>query len=558
MQLKKQIILIIFLLLAAAIISPVLSSPVDIFNVVDFGAAGNGKNLDTRAIQAAVDACSKNGGGTVLFPAGAYLSGTIYLKDHVKLNLSTGAVLLGSIHVEDFPLNKCNFPSYSDKYVGRALIWGEGLKDIAITGNGTIDGQGATYRDSRPDKSEWEKLVAVYDDTTRYRPIALYINRPYIIRLISCRDVLVQGITLHNSPMWMQQYLNCDFVSVQNITVCNHGNYNNDMIDIDCCRNVVISNCYGDTGDDGLTLKSTGGVPTENVTVSNCIFSSFCSAIKMGTESSGGFKNITITNCVILPSTAPINYNGRREGKAGIALEIVDGGVLDGVTISNITITGTTAPIFMRLGNRARKYQPNIAKPLVGTFRNVVISNIVASEARETGCSITGIPGHPIENVTLSNIKINFVGGGTKKQAKTDVLEHEEKTPECTMFGILPAYGFFCRHVDGLTFRDIDVSFNEPEYRPALICENVHKLKLFNFNAHVSEDASAQIILRNSHNVFISQCQPPKTDVFLRLEKNSNHIKVIGNDLSRVNRPFVLDESIQMDALDVANNVSDK
>ena len=558
MQFKKQITLIILSLLSAAMISPVFSDPAGSYNVVEFGAIGDGETLNTHAIQAAVNVCSKNGGGTVYFPPGTYLSGTIYLKDYVTLNLSSGAILLGSDQVDDFPLNTCDFPSYSDKYVGRALIWGEGLKSIGITGNGIIDGQGATYRDNLPDESEWDKLVAVYDDRTRYQPEARYINRPYIIRLISCREVLVEGISLRNSPMWMQHYLNCDFVTIQNITVYNHGSYNNDMIDIDCCRNLVISNCFGDSDDDGITIKSTGGVPTENVTISNCVISSFCNAIKMGTESSGGFKNITITNCVIRPSSEPDLIYGRREGLAGSALEIVDGGALDGITISNIAISGTTAPIFMRLGNRARKHRPNIVPPQAGTFRNVLISNIVASGAGSTGCSITGIPGHLIENVSLSNIKISFIGGGPKQLVKQEVPEHVEKYPESTMFGTLPAYGFFCRHVDGLTFRDIDITYNEPEYRPAFICDDVHNLKLFNFDAQVSKDVSAQIILRNSHDLFISGCQPANTDAFLLLEKNSSRIKVIGNDLKGVNRPFIFDESIQVETLDVAYNLSDE
>ncbi|MCK4990066.1 MAG: hypothetical protein KAS29_06250, partial [Bacteroidales bacterium] len=390
---------------------------------------------------------------------------------------------------------------------------------------------------------EWDIIKAIYDDRTRYRPQARYINRPYIIRLINCREVLVEGISLRNSPMWMQHYLNCDFVTIQNITVYNHGSYNNDMIDIDCCRNVVINNCFGDSDDDGITIKSTGGVPTENVAISNCVISSFCNAIKMGTESHGGFKNITITNCVIRPSSEPDLVYGRREGLAGIALEIVDGGALDGITISNIAISGTSAPIFMRLGNRARKYRPNITPPPVGTFRNVLINNIVASGAGGTGCSITGIQGHLIENVTLSNIKISFTGGGPKQLVNQDVPEHEEKYPESTMFGVLPAYGFFCRHVDGLTFRDIDINYTESEYRPALICDDVHNLKLFNFDAQGSKEVAAHIILRNSHDLFISGCTPTNTDAFLLLEKNSSRINIIGNDFKGVNRPFIFDES---------------
>ena len=551
MQLKEQFTLIILLMLSSAIIAPAWSAPAGFYNVVEFGAKGDGETLNTHAIQEAVNVCSQHGGGTVYFPPGTYLSGTIYLKDYVKLNLSSGAILLGSDQVDDFPLNICDFPSYTDKYVGRALIWGEGLKGIGITGKGMIDGQGASFRDKLPVESEWDVIQAVYDDSTRYLPEKRYINRPYIIRLISCREVLVEGISLRNSPMWMQHYLNCDFVTIQNITVYNHGSNNNDMIDIDCCHNVLISNCFGDSDDDGITIKSSGGLPTENVTISNCVISSFCNAIKMGTESNGGFKNITITNCVVRPSSEPDLIYGRKEGLAGIALEIVDGGTLDGITISNIAISGTTAPIFMRLGNRARKYRPNISPPHVGTFRNVLISNIVASGAGSTGCSITGIPGHMIENITLSNIKISFIGGDPEQLLLQNVPEYEEDYPESTMFGTLPAYGFFCRHVDGLTFRDIDITYDEPDYRPALICDDVHNLKLFNFNARVHKDVSAQIILRNSHDLFISGCQPANTDAFLQLEKNSSRIKAIGNDLKGVNRPFIYDESIDKEKLDV-------
>ena len=556
MKLKKLLSVISLLLVSSTISSSILGSTINNYNVIDYGAVGNGKILDTKAIQSAIDKCSQNGGGTVYFPAGKYLSGTIYMKDNVNLNISIGAILLGSVDVNDFPLNKCDFPSYSDNYVSRALIWGEGLKNISISGMGTIDGQGAAFKDNKPNESELEKLITFFDDTTRYSPEARYINRPYIIRFISCSDIQINGVTMRNSPMWMQQYLNCDFLSVKNIKVYNHVSGNNDMIDVDCCRNVVISDCFGDSADDALTLKSTGAFPTENVTITNCVLSSFCNAIKMGTESSGGFKNISITNCVIRPSSEPVLMYGRKEGLAGIALEIVDGGILDGVTISNITITGTTAPIFMRLGNRARQYQPTIEKPEVGIFRNVVVSNIVASSAQITGCSITGIPDHPIENVTLSNIKINFIGGGTKLQAETEVQENEDKYPESTMFGILPASGFYCRHVEGLTFRDVDIDFNHPEERPALVCDDVHNLKLFNFTGKVAENASAQFSFHNSTDIFISGCQAVKSKVFLKIEKNSNQIKLVGNDFSRVDKPFILDPTVKMSSLIRKNNIT--
>ncbi len=513
------------------------------YNVRDFGAVGDGRTFDTKAIQAAIDTCANKGGGTVYFPAGTYLSGTIYLKDHIRLDLDAGALILGSTNVEDYPFIMCGFPSRADRYNGRALIWGEGLHDIAITGYGTIDGQGAQFKGNLPTPKEYANLVSIYEGTGRYRPSEIFINRPFLVRLISCRNILVENVALRNSAMWMQHYLNCDFVTIRGVNIFNHGCRNNDMIDIDSSRNVVITDCFADTDDDALTLKSTAGFPTENVTISNCIIRSHCNAIKAGTESSGGFKNITITNCVIQPSMVAEVNCGRREGLGGIALEIVDGGSLDGVTISNIAIEETSAPIFMRLGNRARPYAENRPKPPAGTFRNVVISNVVARSAGNTGCSIVGIPGHRIENVTISNVRISFDGGGTKKQAATQVPELENKYPESTMFGILPAYGFFCRHVDGLTFRDVDLRYNKPDQRPALICDDVYNLKLNGFNSQVAADVSGQVIFRNTREVLITGCSPPATEVFLRLEDESRLINVIANDLSRVKTPFTFDES---------------
>jgi hypothetical protein len=361
--------------------------------------------------------------------------------------------------------------------------------------------------------------------------------------LVSCRDILVENVTLRRSAMWMQQYLNCEFLTIRGITVYNHGCRNNDMMDIDGCRNVVITGCFGDTDDDALTLKSTGQMPTQNVTISDCVVRSRCNAIKAGTESTGGFRDIVITNCVIQPSSQHDGETGRPEGLGGIALEIVDGGSLDGLTISNVTINETSSPIFLRLGNRARPHKPDQPKPPVGTFRNVVINNVVARSAGNTGCSIVGIPGHSIENVTISNVRISFDGGGTKKQAAAKVPELENKYPEGTMFGILPAYGFFCRHVDGLTFRDVDLRYDKPDQRPALICDDVHNLKLDGFSAQVAADTSGQMIFRNTREVLITGCIPPATEVFLRLEDESRLINVIANDLSRVKTPFTFDES---------------
>jgi len=518
-------------------------------NVRDFGAVGGGRQLDTRAIQAAIDAAAAAGGGTVYFPAGVYLSGTIYLKDHVRLDLETGATLLGSTDVRDYPFHRCGFASRVDRYNGRALIWSEGRHDLAITGHGTIDGQGAQFRDRQPTPEQYRETTSVFAGTGRYRPSEPFIDRPFLIRLIGCREILVENVELRCSAMWMQHYQNCEFVTLRGVRVFNHGCRNNDMVDIDGCRNVVITGCFADTDDDALTLKSTAGTLTENVMVSNCVVRSHCSAIKAGTESSGGFHNVTITNCVIRPSAVTEVRCGRPEGLAGVALEVVDGGSLDGVTVSNLSIEKTSTPVFLRLGNRARPYREDGPKPPVGTFRNVVIDNVVARGAGKTGCSIVGIPGHAIENVTLSNIKIRFDGGGTREQAQAQVPELESQYPEGTMFGTLPAHAFFCRHVDGLTLRDVDCGWDRPDLRPALVCEDVQNLRLDGLCAAAADGGCGQMLLRDTHDALITGCRPPSSEMFLRLEGPSARISVLANDLSRVRTPFTLDAATPPTAL---------
>lgn len=542
-NLPRIILCVSILMFTSCLFAARTNSQKSPYDVRDFGAVGDGRAMNTEAIQSAIDACAESGGGTVFFPAGRYQTGTIHLKSHIRLHLDTGAVILGSTDLDDYPIMVCEYPSRSDRYTVRALFWGEGLHDIAITGRGTIDGQGPHFKDNRASADEIAHLTELLGKHGRYVPNAIFANRPFLIRLISCRHILVENVTLRRSAMWMQQYLNCEFLTIRGVKVYNHGCRNNDMMDIDGCRNVVVTGCFGDTDDDALTLKSTGAAATENVTISDCIVRSRCNAIKAGTESSGGFRNINITNCVIGPSSQRDGQTGRPEGLGGIALEIVDGGSLDGVTISNVTIEETSAPIFLRLGNRARPPKPDLPKPPVRTFRNIIISNIVARSAGNTGCSIIGIPNHPIENVTISNVKIDFDGGGKKEHAVRKVPELENKYPESTMFGILPAYGFFCRHVNGLTFRDVDFRYDKPDQRPALVCDDVHNLKIDGLSAEVGTGVLAQVVLRDTTDALITGCRPQAGGPFLLLEGKSGSISVIANELSRVKMPFTFDGS---------------
>ncbi len=520
-----------------------------VYDVRDYGAKADGKILCTKSIQAAIDKCAADGGGTVYLPPGNWLSGTIYMGNYVTLLLDSGSTLLGSRDPNDYahshtsgsksPRGRTSASSVEPNFSYWSLIAGTSLEHVTIRGRGTIDGQGSAFR---------------FKD--RSRPKGIYLE--------NCRDVLVEGLKMLNAGSWMQHYRNCDRLRIQNITVFNHAAYNNDGLNIDSCRDVCIWGCMVDSDDDAIVMKSLSLKPCRNVTIANCVISSHCNAIKMGTESGGGFQNITITNCTICsPRYSKVTY-GRQRGLAGLALEIVDGGVLDQVAISNIVMKGVSVPIFIRLGNRARQYDKDEPKPGVGTLRNVVINNIVATETSNIGCSITGLPGHAVENVSLSNIKLGFEGGGTKKDASKEVPEKAESYPESTMFGVLPAYGFYCRHIRGLKFINVQLQTTASDQRHAVVCENVEDLLIdaldttpptagFDQNPALlgSPGAAATIRLTDAKGVFVRGCRPRTgTELFLNLQgSQSERIVLMANDLSGASKIVEMGPDVAKTAL---------
>ncbi|HFA49116.1 MAG TPA: glycoside hydrolase family 28 protein [Bacteroidetes bacterium] len=447
------------------------------FNVRDFGAKGDSIHLETLFIQAAIDACALHG-GTVFFPEGTYRTGTVFLKNNVTLHISKGAVILGSTELKDYPRLSPKYEFYGSSWRDQSLIYGENLHDIAIEGEGAINGQGASF--------------IIKKNKKPFR----YMDRPYGLWFINCKNIRIENIHLRNSAFWMQHYLACDHVRIKGISVFNHSNKNNDMIDIDGCHDVVISDCTGDSDDDGITLKSTSGRMNENITISNCTVSSHCNAIKLGTESSGGFKNINISNCTIKPSAIKTTIYGEPAGDGGIAIELVDGGIMDSVFISNIKIDGPQVPLFVRLGNRARKYKDNMDMPPIGILRNIFISDITATGANNIGSSITGLIGHPVENIVLNNIKIKYSGGGTNEDASNIVEELPGKYPEGNMFGVLPSYGLFIRHAKNISVHNLELSFENKEERPAIFCEDVEGFDIINLRADIGAGVEPCIVLK--------------------------------------------------------------
>jgi polygalacturonase len=431
--------------------------------ITDFGAKGDGQRINTKSIQDAIDKCSREG-GQVIVPAGVYKSGTIILKDNVTLFLENGAVLLASTDTADFPRQpQPGYRSQKDRGGWFALIYAEHAKNIHIGGSGVIDGNGAGQK-ARP---------GIFSGDLD--------GRPRNLLFISCKNIRVEGISMLNSGMWNQHYLDCEDVWVDNIKVMNHGNRNNDGIDIDGCRRFILANSIIDSDDDGIVLKSTGLAACEDVAINNCIVSSHTNAIKCGTESTGGFKNISISDCIINPSRVESGLHYPKTGISGISLEIVDGGVMDGVHVNNIVIDGTQCPIYVRLGNRARKYTEEAPAPPIGVMRNIQISDITAYNTGNYSSSITGIPGARIENIYLHNIRIVNSGGlksGDYVHDVRQVDEDETAYPQPNIWGDLPSYGLFVRHVRNISISGASFTSIAPDPRWPIAAIDVDRLSI--------------------------------------------------------------------------------
>lgn len=450
-----------FFLLSAFLSFMAVPSEAADYNILNYGAKSDTTVLSTTALQQAIDDCSKAGGGRVVVPAGIYKIGTIIMKSDVHLYLEQGATLYGSTDLKDYLPMKSDYVSLRTHTTTIQLIYADKVKNVVISGYGTIDGRGRAFK-----KLSWN------DEG---------ITRPHLLRFIQSEDITVKDITLKNSGCWMQHYLACNCLRIDGIKVFNRNNYNNDALDIDGCHDVIVKGMMADSDDDGITLKSTSPRLCENVRISDCVVSSHCNAVKLGTETNGGFRNINISGIVVKPSEdQKEKFFGQWIGSSAISLEIVDGGVLENVNVSDFTVEGTESPIFIRLGNRGRGYLSGGANmetivPIdhVGRIDGVHLDNIQIRHAGSMGCSITGLPGYPVRNVSLSNISLHHKGG-VKAEQLTEIYdsiadEKEKAYPEATMWGNLPAKGFFVRHARNVQFSNIKVETEQPDARPDFV-----------------------------------------------------------------------------------------
>jgi polygalacturonase len=432
---------------------------VPVFDVVkDFGASNTGLLITTKELQNAIDACAKRAPGKVYFPSGVYLTGTLILKSGVHIELAEGAKILGSTNEQDYLVITPQYKNNTDRQVNKSLFYAENVNDISLVGSGVIDFQG--------DSSVY---LPSHDNDPR---------RPFGIRFVTCTNVYVRGLKLIDSPQWMEHYLDCENVMLENLNVFNHAQQNNDGIDIDGCRNVYVRNCRVDSDDDGICLKSNGPGSCENVLIENCVASSHCNVLKLGTESTGGFKNIIYRNCQVVPSVTGHHFiNGAPTARTAITLIITDGGSMENVWFDRIEATDCVTPIFVTLGNRSRKYTSGIPKPGIGRIENIMLSNIKATGAGPMASSITGLDTtHDINNVILENISLTSTHPGNTKDRQTDMDKVLKRVkpgyPSRHTWGDLPSYGFYFRYIDGLQLANIELKSESNDPREAIVSQD--------------------------------------------------------------------------------------
>ncbi len=449
------------------------------YDVTYFGAIGDGTTLNTEAIQSAINQAHKDGQGRVVIPEGVFLTGSIHLYSGVELHISEGAVLLGSYLHEHHDVAKSSYM--------RAIILATDQQNIAISGKGIIDGQG---------RKNGVLLDSMYHvgllDSIRYNHVEKrprFYMRSMLIVFVKCKGILVEDITLKDAASWVQHYDRCEDLTIDNITVDSDAFWNNDGIDISDSKNVRVTNCNINCADDGICLKSHYvDYVMDSVYISDCRVRSSASAVKFGTKSEGGFRNVLIKNIEV--------YDTYR---SAIAIESVDGGILENIYIDSITAKNTGNAIFIKLGHRESERK-------VGTLKNVVLKNIHVEVpwGRPDGeydmrgpslsffhnlfpASITGMPDFPVENVLLENITISYPGRGHKAMAyapldRLDAIpENASDYPEFSMYGELPAWGFYIRHVKGLQMKNVKLSIDDADYRPAMVLDNVQKASFQNF-----------------------------------------------------------------------------
>lgn len=475
---------------AKAVATDAVKTKVKTFDIARYGALADGITNNAAAIQACIDKASASKyGGVVTIGAGRWLTGMIELKSNVRLHLDKDAVLLGSTNPYDYDSTDKGVGKRGDEDVHMGLIVSRGARNIAITGEGTIDAQGLALALAIDSLHHTGKRIDANYNVKRQRPG----TRPKLLFLNDSEHISIEGVRFRNSAGWGLSFHGSRHISIGNVNVYNRAYWNNDGIDLNDCQHVSIKNCDINSADDGICLKSDDERSMcSDISIEDCDIRSSASAIKFGTSSYGGFRNVSIRNIKVADTF-----------RSAIALESVDGAVLENVLVDGVEAVNTGNPLFIRLGAR----HGDDGGHCKGVCRNITIRNVKAQvpfgrpdEAYDLRgpevnyfhnpwpSSIAGLPGHEVENVTLENIDIEYPGRATRGMAyvglyrAAEVPENADGYPEFSMFGELPSWAFYVRHVRNIAFRNINVRLKDSDFRPAFVFDDVEALKLENVN----------------------------------------------------------------------------
>jgi polygalacturonase len=527
---KKIFFLVLFFFTALFV-----SSQQKEYIISAFGAKPNGKTNNARFIQAAINKAAAAGGGKVIVPKGKFVTGPIMLKSGVELHLQQGAVLLGSTSRLDY-----------GKELAQALIGAAAQINVAITGSGEIDGRGAELVE---DVYRLLKAGIITDPEWKTKRPTEF-NRPKLLLFELCNNVRVTGVTIKNGSGWIQDYIRCNNVMIDGITVNSTSYWNNDGIDITDCKNVSIINTYVNASDDAICLKSEAKTKDSciNIYIANCKLRSSANAVKFGTASKGGFRNVVVKNIEVWDTY-----------RSAIALEAVDGGFLENVQVQNIKATNTGNAIFIKLGHRNKdarysivrnihikdmyvevpatkpdkgynmegpllRYPPGVVPAKSGEVQSVSPWNHTLNDSSAIiyqhnvfPSSISGLPGHDVEDVTLENIEVVYEGGADKQrayfpwQSLTKITEAATAYPEFSMFGELPAWGLYVRHAKNIRLQNVTLRYKKEDFRVPLIFDDVTNLQIENLHVPASKEMPV-ILLNQVKGYRLKELRLPKTE----------------------------------------------
>lgn len=455
-----------------------------VVGIDQFGAIGDGVQVNTEAIQSAIDHCSESGGGRVLVSRGRYVTGTLFLKSNVDLHVAAGATLLGSPSISDYAENTHKNMYKNEPHMDRCLIFARDAKNISITGAGTIDGQG--HYKNFPNKG------------SRHRPM--------MIRFLECSKIRMRDITLQHPAAWTSAWLYCSDIAVNGITISSRANNNGDGLDFDGCTDVRVSDCSFDTSDDSICLQSSRvDRPCRDVVIQNCTFCSKWAGIRIGLLSRGNIENVAMSNCVF-----------KDIQDSGLKIQLCEGGLMQNLSFSNLVMTNVPRPIFMTFcQQRACVDAPEEMVPMQSmgkmSFRGMVVDNSMCDQ--NSAMVLTGMPGHPIEDIQITDVLLINGGGGTIEEGqRRELPEYTVETlagwwPEYRLLdGAVPSHGVYARHLRGLTIDGMRITNQKQDSRPAIVCDDVTDLELSAVSVQGSVEAAA-FRFQRSRNGLVHGCR---------------------------------------------------